>query len=50
MLALRPIPPLPPQEQVKAPSPEQALLKLYPDLRPLKLAARGQAASQLRRW
>jgi hypothetical protein len=50
LLALRPIPPLPPQEQVKAPSPDQALLKLYPDLRPLELAARGQAASQLRRW
>ena len=49
LLALRPIPPLPAQEQAKPPRPEQALLTLYPDLRPLELAARGQGLGQLRR-
>jgi len=49
LLAVRPIPPLPAQEQAKPPRPEQALLMLYPELRPLELAARGQGVSQLRR-
>lgn len=50
LVALRPIPPLSPQERVKPPSPRQALLKLYPELLPLEVAARGQGARQLRRW
>jgi hypothetical protein len=50
LLASQPIPPLPAKEQATPPSPKQALLKLYPDLRPLEQAARGQGASQLRRW
>ncbi len=49
LLALRPIPPLPPQEQTKPARPEQTLLSLYPDLRPLELAAKGQGVGQLRR-
>ncbi|MCP9883078.1 helix-turn-helix domain-containing protein [Cyanobium sp. Alchichica 3B3-8F6] len=49
LLAVRPIPPLPAQEQAKPPRPEQALLTLYPELRPLELAARGQGVAQLRR-
>ncbi len=49
LLAVRPIPPLPAQEQAKPPKPEQALVALYPDLRPLDLAARGQGLTQLRR-
>ena len=49
LLAARPIPPLPPRQQATPPRPEQALLKLYPDLRPLELAARGQGLGQLRR-
>ena len=49
LLAVRPIPPLPAAEQAKPPRPEQALLTLYPELRPLELAARGQGVTQLRR-
>ena len=49
LLAVRPIPPLPAQEQAKPPRPEEALLQLYPELRPLEQAARGQGVSQLRR-
>ncbi len=49
LLAVRPIPPLPAQEQATPPRPEQALLTLYPELRPLELAARGQGVTQLRR-
>lgn len=49
LLAVRPIPPLPTAEQAKPPRPEQALLTLYPELRPLELAARGQGVSQVRR-
>ncbi|MDA0718144.1 MAG: helix-turn-helix transcriptional regulator [Cyanobacteria bacterium] len=49
LLAIRPISPLPAREQAKPPRPEQALLKLYPDLRPLELAARGQGIAQLKR-
>jgi transcriptional regulator with XRE-family HTH domain len=49
LLAVRPIPPLPAQELAKPPRPEEALLKLYPELRPLEQAARGQGVSQLRR-
>ena len=49
LLALRPIPPLPPQEQTKPARPEQTLLSLYPDLQPLELAAKGQGVAQLRR-
>ena len=43
VLALRPILLLPAGEQAKPPRPAQALLQLYPELRPLELAARGQA-------
>lgn len=49
LLAMRPIPPLPAQEQATPPRPEQALLTLYPELRPLELAAKGQGLAQLRR-
>jgi hypothetical protein len=49
LLAVRPIPPLPAREQAKPPRPERVLLDLYPDLRPLELAARGQGLDQLRR-
>ena len=49
LLALRPIPPLPAGEQAKPPRPAQALLSLYPDLRPLELAAQGQGLRQQRR-
>lgn len=49
LLAVRPIPPLPAQEQAKPPRPEQALLTLYPELRPLEQAAKGQGVAQLRR-
>ncbi|MCP9890888.1 helix-turn-helix domain-containing protein [Cyanobium sp. Aljojuca 7D2] len=49
LLALRPIPPLPRQQQAKPAKPEQTLLNVYPDLRPLELAARGQGIGQLRR-
>ena len=49
LLALRPIAPLPAGDQAKAPRPEQALLQLYPELRPLELAAKGQGVGQLRR-
>ena len=49
LLTLRPIPPLPAREQAKPPRPERALLRVYPDLRPLEQAAAGQALSQWRR-
>lgn len=49
LLALRPIAPLPAGDQAKPPRPEQALLQLYPELRPLEQAARGQGVGQLRR-
>ena len=49
LLALRPISPLPAADQAKPPRPDQALLQLYPELRPLELAARGQGVGQLRR-
>lgn len=49
LLAVRPIPPLPAREQAKPPRPERVLLTLYPDLRPLELAAHGQGLDQLRR-
>lgn len=48
LLALRPIAPLP-ADQAKPPRPEQALLQLYPELRPLEQAARGRGVGQLRR-
>ena len=49
LLALRPISPLPAADQAKPPLADQALLQLYPELRPLELAARGQGVGQLRR-
>lgn len=49
LLAVRPIPPLPSPEQTTPPRPEQVLLTLYPELRPLELAAKGQGMVQLRR-
>ena len=49
LLALRPISPMPAADQAKPPRPDQALLQLYPELRPLELAARGQGVGQLRR-
>lgn len=49
VLALRPIPPLPAGDQAKPPRPDQALLQLYPELRPLERAAKGQGVEQLRR-
>jgi transcriptional regulator with XRE-family HTH domain len=49
LLAVRPIPPLPAWEQAKPPRPEQALLTLYPELRPLERAAQGQGIAQLKR-
>ncbi|MEX0587888.1 MAG: helix-turn-helix transcriptional regulator [Cyanobium sp.] len=49
LLAVRPIQPLSPQEQAKPPRPEQALLDLYPELRPLELAAKGQGIALLQR-
>lgn len=47
-LALRPIPPLPLAQQRQPTPPGQSLLRLHPELRPLDLAARGQALRQLR--
>jgi hypothetical protein len=49
LLAVQPIRPLPDREQAKPPKPEQALVSIYPDLRPLDLAAQGQGLAQLRR-
>ena len=46
-LSLRPIPPLPLSEQRRPPSPAAALLARYPELRPLRLASRGQALAAL---
>lgn len=46
-LALRPILPLPIQEQSRPPNPDAGLLQAYPELRPLELAARGQALARL---
>lgn len=48
IVALRPIPLLPASEQAKPPRPAQALLQLYPELRPLELAAKGQAPASSR--
>jgi transcriptional regulator with XRE-family HTH domain len=48
-LALRPVPLLPASEQNKPQQPGASLLKAYPELRPLELAARGQGLRQLAR-
>lgn len=48
-LALRPIPPLPASEQKRPQLAGTSLLKAYPDLRPLELAARGQGLRLLGR-
>lgn len=48
-LSLRPIPPLPLQEQRRQPSPAVALLSRYPDLQPLRQASQGQGLAALQR-
>jgi transcriptional regulator with XRE-family HTH domain len=48
-LALRPVPPLPASEQNRPQQASASLLKAYPELRPLELAARGQGLRQLGR-
>ncbi|MCP9810004.1 helix-turn-helix domain-containing protein [Cyanobium sp. HWJ4-Hawea] len=49
LLALQPVPPLSATQarQLAKPKGEQQLLQLYPDLRPLELAAKGQALKLL---
>ena len=47
--ALRPVPPLPVAQQQQATPPGQRLLRIHPELRPLELAARGQALRELHR-
>jgi transcriptional regulator with XRE-family HTH domain len=49
LLALRPVAPLPPEEQNRRPDAGQALLAIRPELRPLQLAARGQGLKLLER-
>lgn len=49
LLALRPIPPLPPSEQAKPQPPGASLLQAYPELRPLDQAAQGQGLRLLSR-
>ena len=48
-LALRPIPPLPPSQHAEPPPAGASLLRAYPELRPLDVAARGQALGLLGR-
>ncbi|MFQ6537451.1 MULTISPECIES: helix-turn-helix domain-containing protein [Aphanothece] len=47
LVVLRPIPPLPPEEQARQPGAEQVLLAIYPDLRPLDRAAAGRGLKLL---
>jgi transcriptional regulator with XRE-family HTH domain len=47
LLTLRPVAPLPPEEQSRRPEAGQALLAIEPDLRPLQVAARGQGLKLL---
>lgn len=49
LLTLRPIAPPRPAQQDRPTSPNQTLLRLHPDLRPLQLAGRGVAMAALQR-
>ena len=47
LLSLRPVPPLPPAQQVQPANPGTTLLSLYPELRPLQQANAGQGQKAL---
>ncbi|MEY2643709.1 MAG: hypothetical protein RLZZ611_358 [Cyanobacteriota bacterium] len=49
LLTLRPIAPLTPAQQNRPATPDQTLLRLHPELRPLQLARRGIAKAALER-